>query len=914
MKDNSHTNSETERLNESNTGVKNWKHWGPYLSERQWGTVREDYSPHGNAWEYLPHDHARGRAYRWGEDGIAGISDQQQRLCLSLALWNGRDPILKERFFGLTNNEGNHGEDVKELYYYLDATPTHSYLKMLYKYPQREFPYGHLVEENGRRKCDPALPEFELLDTGIFDDDRYWDVFVEYAKASPDDILMRVTVHNRGPAAATIHLLPQMWFRNTWSWKGGKAKPELTATNDGAIAVTHSELGEFWLHCNKPGQLLFCDNETNARRLYGQHEATGHFKDAFHEYLVAGNQSAVNPEQTGTKAAAHYELNVPAQDSAVIRLRLTKGGATKPFADFDPVFARRVREADEFYGELQKDLTDGDARNVQRQALAGMIWSKQFFYYDVPEWIKGDANQPPPPAERKHGRNREWSHLNNADIISMPDKWEYPWYAAWDLAFHCIPLAMVDAEFAKSQLVLLTREWYMHPNGQLPAYEWAFGDVNPPVHAWATWRVFQMDRKQRRQQRANDTGDLSFLEAVFHKLMLNFTWWVNRKDAQGRNIFQGGFLGLDNIGVFDRSAPLPTGGFINQADGTSWMAMYSLNLMRIALELALHNKVYESIATKFFEHFLHIAEAMNNIGDEGIGMWDEQDQFYYDVLNLPDGRMTPLKVRSLVGLIPLFAVETIEPELLERLPEFAARLRWFLNYRPDLAKLVSRWNETGHRDRHLLSLLRGHRMKCLLRRMLDETEFLSDFGIRAISKIHDREPYRFHMDRSEIEVRYWPGESMSGLFGGNSNWRGPIWMPVNYLLVESLQKFHHYYGDDFKVEYPTGSGNFVTIGDAADELARRLSRLFLKDEEGQRPVLKYHSKLATDPHFKDYVLFHEYFHGDNGRGVGASHQTGWTGLIAKLLQPRDETVRPVEVKVRSSRMKDKLREPALVEE
>ncbi len=913
MKYNRHMNPEIQRLNEDNTRAKNWKHWGPYLSERQWGTVREDYSPHGNAWEYLPHDHARSRAYRWGEDGIAGISDEQQRLCLSLALWNGRDPILKERLFGLTNNEGNHGEDVKELYYYLDATPTHSYLKMLYKYPQREFPYAHLVEENGRRKSDPALPEFELLDTGIFDDDRYWDVFVEYAKASPEDILMRVTVHNRGPEDATIHLLPQIWFRNTWSWKSGKGKPELTATNDGAIAVAHPEPGEFRMHCDKPGQLLFCDNETNSRRHYGQHEAAGYFKDAFHEYLIGGNQSAVNPEQTGTKAAAHHELNVPAQGSAVIRLRLTEGGATKPFSDFDAVFARRVREADEFYADLQKDLTDADARNVQRQAFAGMIWSKQFYYYDVPEWIKGDANQPPPPVERKHGRNREWSHLNNADIISMPDKWEYPWYAAWDLAFHCIPLAMVDAEFAKSQLVLLTREWYMHPNGQLPAYEWALGDVNPPVHAWATWRVFQMDRKQRRQRRGNDPGDLAFLETVFHKLMLNFTWWVNRKDAQGRNIFQGGFLGLDNIGVFDRSAPLPTGGFINQADGTSWMAMYSLNLMRIALELALHNKVYESIATKFFEHFLHIAEAMNNIGDDGIGLWDEHDQFYYDVLNLPDGRMTPLKVRSLVGLIPLFAVETIEPELLERLPEFAGRLRWFLNHRPDLAKLVSRWNEAGHRDRHLLSLLRGHRMKCLLRRMLDESEFLSDFGVRAISKIHEREPYRFHTDGSELEVSYWPGESMSGLFGGNSNWRGPIWMPVNYLLIESLQKFHHYYGDDFKVECPTGSGNFITISEAADELARRLSRLFLKGEDGQRPALKYHAKLAADPHFKDYVLFHEYFHGDNGRGVGASHQTGWTGLIAKLLQPRGELATPAEMKACSSRKKAGTREPALVE-
>jgi len=927
-------NAEQKRLTAAE--AKQWQEWGPYLSERQWGTVREDYSAHGNAWEYLPHDHARSRAYRWGEDGLAGISDNSQRLCLSLALWNGRDPILKERIFGLTNSEGNHGEDAKELYYYLDATPTHSYVKMLYKYPQREFPYAQLVEENRRRGKDQ--PEFELLDTGIFDDDRYFDVFVEYAKAGPDDILMLVTVHNRGPEAATIHLLPQLWFRNTWSWKNGATKPELTATNDGAVAVKHPELGSYRFYCEGGPELLFCDNETNARRLYGQNDAHGHFKDGFHEYLIAGNKAAVNPQQCGTKAAAQYKLTVPASGSMSIRLRLrsTSGERCSPsplngeragvrgesggqrsiisdaFADFDKVFTQRRNEADEFYAELQKDITDADARLVQRQAFAGMIWSKQFFYYDVPEWIKGDANQPPPPGERKHGRNREWSHLNNADIISMPDKWEYPWYAAWDLAFHCIPLAMVDAEFAKNQLVLLTREWYMHPNGQLPAYEWAFGDVNPPVHAWATWRVFQMDRKQRRANGSpQDPGDLAFLERVFHKLMLNFTWWVNRKDTQGRNIFQGGFLGLDNIGCFDRSAPLPTGGFINQADGTSWMAMYSLNLMRIALELARHNKVYEDIATKFFEHFLHIAEAMNNIGDEGIGLWDEADEFYYDVLNLPNGQSTPLKVRSLVGLIPLFAVEVLGSSLLDEVPQFKERLDWFLNYRPDLAKLVSRWNEPGMKQRHLLSLLRGHRMKCLLRRMLDETEFLSDFGVRAISRHHLAHPYEFHANGNTMSVAYQPAESNSGLFGGNSNWRGPIWMPVNYLLIESLQKFHHYYGDDFRVECPTGSGQFQTIAEVADELSRRLSRLFLKGEHGQRPVLKYHPKLATDPHFKDYVLFHEYFHGDTGRGVGASHQTGWTGLVAKLLQPREEKAKPVARKAAKAAVRPTKQEPVL---
>jgi len=871
------TNAEKIRLADS--PKKYWKRWGPYLSERQWGTVREDYSPGGTAWEYFPHDHARSRAYRWGEDGIAGMSDRQQQLCLSLAMWNGRDPILKERIFGLTNGEGNHGEDVKELYYYLDATPTHSYLKMLYKYPQREFPYGQLLEENRKRGKHEA--EYELLDTGIFDDDRYFDVFVEYAKAGPEDILMQVTVHNRGPEAATLHLLPQLWYRNTWSWKPNSPKPEMSLTSKGTVTARHPAIGDHRFYCEGNPEFLFCENETNTRRLFGQEEAQGYFKDGFHEFLVGGNKEAVNPLRTGTKVGAHRVFSVAAGGSSILRLRLARATAGKPFVDFEKVMSDRRQEADQFYAELQSDILDEDARNVQRQAFAGMIWSKQFFYYDVPEWINGDPNQPAPPRQRVHGRNSEWAHLNNADVISMPDKWEYPWYAAWDLAFHCIPLAQLDAGFAKHQLLLLTREWYMHPNGQLPAYEWAFGDVNPPVHAWATWRVFQIDRKQR-----GDKGDLVFLEKVFHKLMLNFTWWVNRKDAQGRNIFQGGFLGLDNIGVFDRSAPLPTGGFINQADGTSWMAMYCLNLMRIALELALHNKVYEDIATKFFEHFLHIAEAMNNIGDEGIGLWDETDEFYYDVLNLPDGRMTPLKVRSLVGLIPLFAVETLEPELLDRLPGFHARLIWFLNSRPDLAKLVSRWEEHGFRHRNLLSLLRGHRMKCLLRRMLDESEFLSDFGVRAISRYHLDHPYVFRANGTELTVRYQPGESESGLFGGNSNWRGPIWMPVNFLIIESLQKFHHYYGDDFKLECPTGSGKFMTINDVADELSKRLTRIFLKDDNGKRPVLRAHEKTHSDPHFRDYIQFYEYFHGDNGRGVGASHQTGWTGLVAKLLQPR----------------------------
>ena len=873
------------RLQEDRAGLAAWKSWGPYLSERQWGTVREDYSPHGNAWEYFSHDQARARAYRWGEDGIAGISDERQRLCLALALWNGHDPILKERLFGLTNGEGNHSEDVKELYYYLDATPTHSYLKFLYKYPQRAYPYAQLVEENRRRGLDQ--PEFELLDSDVFDDDRYFDVLVEYAKDAPDDILMQVTVANRGPDPAAIHLLPQLWFRNTWSWREGARRPGLYAADDATIGVRSKFFGDYRLFCDGQPQLLFSDNDTNTPRLYGL-DAHGFFKDAFHDYIVHSHSGAVNPERTGTKAGALFRLEVPAQSSVSIRLRLTTRIATPAFDDFDEILAQRLAEADAFYADIQVDQMDPDARAVQRQAFAGMLWSKQFFYFDVPEWLRGDPTQPPPPEGRRHGRNTEWKHLNNADIISMPDKWEYPWYAAWDLAFHCLPLALVDAEFAKQQLTLLTREWYMHPNGQMPAYEWAFGDVNPPVHAWATWRVFQIDRKQR-----GDDGDIAFLERVFHKLMLNFTWWVNRKDAQGRNIFQGGFLGLDNIGVFDRSSPLPTGGFINQADGTAWMAMYSLNLMTIALELARHNHVYEDIATKFFEHFLGIAEAMTNLGEAGVGLWDEEDQFFYDALNLPDGRVTPLKVRSMVGLIPLFAVETLDPEMLEELPAFNARLKWYLKYRPELASLVSRWQEPGLGERRLLSLLRGHRMKALLRRMLDETEFLSDYGVRALSKVHEDQPYVYHVNGDSLVVRYRPAESDSGLFGGNSNWRGPIWFPVNFLLIESLQKFHHYYGDDFTVECPTGSGNFVTIEQVAEELSRRLSRIFLRDERGRRAVFGDHPKLQEDPHFRDHLLFYEYFHGDTARGVGASHQTGWTGLVAKLLQPRrHETSKP----------------------
>jgi hypothetical protein len=882
--------AEKKRMADNNADKENWRHWGPYLSERQWGTVREDYSPGGTAWEYFPHDHARSRAYRWGEDGIAGFSDEKQYLCLSLALWNGRDPILKERLFGLTNSEGNHGEDVKELYYYLDATPSHSYLKTLYKYPQAEFPYARLREENERRKSQPELPEFELLDTGLFDEDRYFDVFVEYAKAAPDDILMLVTVHNHGPAAAKISALPQLFFRNRWSWKPNAQKPKLTVNKNG-VSAEDKTLGSYQLDCEGQPTFLFCDNETNVRRFFGQNDAQGFFKDAFHEYVIAGNKSAVNPAQTGTKAGALYELNISAGGSATVRLRLAKSdsAAGKSFADFDSIFNQRRQEADEFYAGLQKDIPDADARMVQRQAFAGMIWSKQFFHYDVQQWLDGDPLQPPPPPERKHGRNDDWKHLYNAEVLSMPDKWEYPWFAAWDLAFHCLPLALIDAEFAKGQLVLLTREWYMHPNGQLPAYEWAFGDVNPPVHAWATIRVFQIDRKQRRESNPNDAGDLVFLERVFQKLLLNFTWWVNRKDEQGRNIFQGGFLGLDNIGIFDRSNPLPTGGLINQADGTSWMAMYCLNMLRIAAELAVHNHVYEDIASKFFEHFLSIAGAINGVGENSLGLWDEEDQFYYDHLSLPDGTNLPLKIQSAVGLIPLFAVQPADLEMVKHLPEFTARMEWYLANRPQLANLISNWHVPGKGNQILLSLLRGHRMKAILKRMLDESGFLSDHGVRAVSKVHEKNPFRFEAGRQTYEVGYWPAESRSGLFGGNSNWRGPVWMPLNYLIIESLQQFHHYYGDDFKVECPTGSGKFLTLNEIACELTRRLTKLFLKGEDGQRPILKYHPKLATDPHFKDYVLFHEYFNGDNGSGLGASHQTGWSGLVAKLLMPRDVT-------------------------
>ncbi len=856
--------------------------WGPYLSERQWGTVREDYSATGDAWNYFPHDHARSRAYRWGEDGLAGISDVEQRLCFAVALWNERDSILKERLFGLTNGQGNHGEDVKEYYYYLDAAPDHSYLKMLYKYPQTAFPYEQLVNENGRRGLGDN--EFELIDTGVFGENRYWDVFVEYFKVTPEDMLIQVTAHNRGPEAATLHLLPQLWFRNTWSWNPPITKPRISAKG-AAMVAEHLELGTYYLHVEESAELLFCENETNVARLYGA-KSHGYCKDAFHEYLVQGNRSAVNPLGCGTKACAHLTARVDPGASASFRLRLSSTENPAPFDGFDELAATRKRQCDDFYAGVQSGLDHDDARLVQRQAFAGMIWNKQYYEYDVRRWLEGDSSSPPPPAERQSGRNAEWQHVDCGSIFSMPDKWEYPWFASWDLAFHSVTFSLIDPPFAKQQLIELLHVWYLHPNGELPAYEWNFSDANPPVHAWAAWRVFEIDRKQRRKQNPNDSGDLLFLEKVFQKLLLNFTWWVNQKDLHGRDLFQGGFLGLDNIGVFNRDLALPNGAFLSQSDGTSWMAMFTLNLMRIALELAQHNPAYDDMATKFFEHFLYIAEAMTDMGGRGLGLWDENDGFYYDVLNKSDGQTVSMRVRSMVGLIPLFAVETLDPEVLEKVPAFTRRMEWFLTNRPDLARLVSRWDVPGKGKRTLLSLLRGHRMKALLRRMLDPNEFLSDYGVRSLSRYHLLHPYTFWADGQPLSVDYEPVESRSRLFGGNSNWRGPIWFPMNFLIIEALQKFHHYYGDDFTVECPTGSGTSITIDQVAAELTRRLAQIFLKNSKGERQVNALYPLFQKDEHFRDYVPFYEFFDGDNARGAGASHQTGWTGIIAKLLQPR----------------------------
>ncbi|HJQ98167.1 MAG TPA: hypothetical protein VJ826_07605 [Candidatus Polarisedimenticolaceae bacterium] len=874
--------AETKRLLEDARREKNWKRWGPYLSERQWGTVREDYSASGDCWSYFPHDHARSRAYRWGEDGILGLSDREGRLCFAISLWNERDPILKERLFGLNAHEGNHGEDGKELYYFLDATPTHSYMKGLYKYPQAEFPYARLVDENRRR--GKREREFELLDTGVFDDGRYWDVLMEYAKASPDDLLVRITVANRGPDAARLHLLPTLWARNTWSWgrigEGYGPKPILAQADPGTIDVEHSSLGAMRLTC-APGfeSLLFTDNETNTRRLYGVEPASPYVKDAFHEYVVHGSSGAVNPAKSGTKAAAHYVLDVPAGEERVVKLRLAAHG-TAP-SDFDGTFETRRKEADAFYAAVIPKSSTDEERRIQRQAYAGLLWSKQFYHYVIKDWLEGDPSYPPPPVERRTGRNADWPQLFNRDVISMPDTWEYPWYAAWDLAFHMIPFATIDPQYAKEQIVLFLREWYMHPNGQIPAYEFAFGDVNPPVHAWAAWRIYKMTGERGLRDRV-------FLSRVFQKLIINFTWWVNRKDAEGKHLFSGGFLGLDNIGVFDRSKPLPTGGHLEQADGTAWMAFYAATMMSIALELSRENPATEDVASKFFEHFVAITDAMNSLG--GHGLWDEQDGFYYDQLQA-DGRAVPLRVRSLVGAIPLIAVEVLDSELIERLPGFRKRLGWFLRNRRDLARQISYMETREGEVKMLLALPSKERLVRVLRYLLDEEEFLSPYGLRSVSRFHRDHPYVVEVQGQAHRVDYDPGEGTTGLFGGNSNWRGPIWYPINYLIVEALERYHHYYGDSLRVECPTGSGNLVTLGEVAAEISRRLVRIFRADERGARPVHDGDRRYAEDPHFKDLLLFYEYFHGDNGRGIGASHQTGWTALVARLLEKGSDTVR-----------------------
>ena len=891
--------AEEIRLAEADRREKDWKLWGCYVSERAWGTVREDYSKDGAAWDYFPFEHAHQRAFRWNEDGIAGICDRKQNLCFALSLWNETDAILKERFFGLNGNTGNHGEDVKDYYYYLDNTPTHSYMKFLYKYPQSKFPYEKIYEENSRR--DKTQSEYELTDTGAFDEDKYFDVFIEYAKADAADIFIKITAINRGAESAKIHLLPTVWFRNVWSWESPQSEvgsPKLFASDLRTIEIENAEIGNYRLICEGADELLFCENETNFQKLYGGENKSQFTKDGINDYVVNGNKSAVNPERKGTKVAAHYVLELQGKESKSIFLRLKSeppavaGGLNSSNSDAeiypsatadgsDTIIQNRINEANEFYASITPENLSTDAKLVMRQALAGMLWSKQFYHYVVKDWLDGDKNFAKPPGERLTGRNKEWTHLFNDDIISMPDKWEYPWYAAWDLAFHTIPLALVDSEFAKRQLLLLLREWYMHPNGQIPAYEWKFSDVNPPVHAWAALRVYKIEAKR------TGTADRDFLEKIFHKLLLNFTWWVNRKDYEGNNVFEGGFLGLDNIGVFDRSADLPTGGSLEQSDGTSWMAMFCLNMLAIALELAKQDKVYEDVASKFFEHFVYISDAMNNLGHENTELWNERDGFYYDVLHLNDEQI-PLKVRSMVGLIPLFAVETLEADWLDNLPEFKKRTEWFIKNRPDLTDEIACLQEQGRENRHILALVNKTRLKRILRYMLSETEFLSDYGIRSLSRIHKTNPYVFEMDGMHHEVAYEAGESLTGMFGGNSNWRGPIWFPMNYLLIESLQKFDYFYGEDFKIEFPTGSGIFLTLWQVSQKLEKRLCRIFLKDEEGNRAVFGANEKFQTDENWRDYILFYEYFHGDNGRGLGASHQTGWTGLMAKLLQQLGE--------------------------
>ena len=868
--------AEQKRLNEARERGVPWKKWGPYLSERQWGTVREDYSQDGDAWKYFSHDQARSRAYRWGEDGLAGISDDKQQLCFALALWNGRDPILKERLFGLTNSEGNHGEDVKECYFYLDSTPTHSYMIYLYKYPQQEFPYRDLVETNARRSREEF--EYELLDTGVFDADRYFDIFVEYAKADPEDILIRVSVHNRGPEAANLHLLPTLWFRNTWSWEQGTTRPLVRKFAEGTVVASHPQLGDPIMYCEGSPVLLFTENETNARRLWDQPNPSPYVKDAFQNYVISGKQEAVNPSGTGTKAAAHYRLEVPAGGSKVVRLRLSAKPASDPFGSFDKIFAARLADADEFYDRITPTSLSEDESRVHRQALAGMLWSKQYYYFDLDKWLDEHKAHPLKGTAYRKIRNSEWFHMLNRDIISMPDKWEYPWYAAWDLAFHTLALSLVDFDFAKDQLLLMLRNLYSHPNGQIPAYEWNFSDVNPPVHAWATLFLFNIERQLGR-------ADMRFLERSFQGLMLNFNWWVNRKDPDGKNVFAGGFLGLDNIGVFDRSAQLPTGGHLDQADGTAWMAFYCQCMLEIALILTDYDAVYEEIAFRFLEHFLWITYAMDRIGANHDEMWDAEDGFFYDLLHLPNGDAMRLKVRSMVGLLPLCASTAFESGVTKKHPRLMELIALFRNRHPELLKHIAPADEKfiGHADRRLLSVCNKQKIERILAYMLDENEFFGPYGIRSLSRYHLERPFLFNLSGQEYKVQYLPAESNTGMFGGNSNWRGPVWMPVNALLIRALLNLYQFYGDNFRVECPTGSGKYMSLFEVAKEIARRLSSIFLRDANGRRPVYGGTKKFQEDPHWKDYILFYEYFHGDNGAGLGAGHQTGWTGVIARTL-------------------------------
>lgn len=870
---------ERQKLQQHHDLKTNWKEWGPYLSERAWGTVREDYSENGDAWNYFPHEHARSRTYRWNEDGIGGISDRNQYLCFSLAFWNGRDPILKERMFGLSGHEGNHGEDLKEYYFYLDNTPTHSYMKMLYKYPQTCFPYERLVEENRKRSFQD--PEYELLDTGIFDQDEYFDIFIEYAKASEQDILIQITVHNRFREPKEITLIPTLWFRNTWSWGYHNGpmgdvpeKPILRQKDSNCIEAVHPSLGKYFLYTEQKSDLVFTENETNVEKLFHVPNPSPYVKDAFHDHVINKDISKVNPNKEGTKCAAITSHHVA--NEVKIKLRLTSHENRKPFSDFDEIFAQRKKDADEFYKAVSQKSMSEDEKNILRQAFAGLLWSKQLYYFDIEQWLKGDPKGPPPPEKRKYIRNNGWEHLINFDIISMPDKWEYPWYASWDLAFHCVALSLIDADFAKRQLVLMTREWYMHPNGQLPAYEWNYYDVNPPVHAWATLRVYQYDAKY------NGKHDRDFLKGVFHKLLLNFTWWVNRKDQDGKNVFQGGFLGLDNISLFDRSHPFPSGGHIAQSDATAWMAFYCVMMMSIALELAQEEPIYQDTATKFFEHFQRIATAMTKRAGKGCGLWNEEDRFFYDVLHLNE-QVIPLKVRSLVGLVPLFATQTLEPEVFKRAPVFERRLEWFTNRYPTLSTSMACVYHPGVGKRRQMAILTRDHLESLLKYLLDEEEFLSNFGIRSLSKFHKDHPYCLNVGGVTYDIEYQPGESQSGLFGGNSNWRGPIWFPLNLLIIGALKRFHSYYGDTLKVDFPTGSGNKKTLLEIAEELSQRLVNIYLPNKKGERPVYGKQKKFQNDPHWKDYFLFFEYFHGDSGEGIGASHQTGWTANIINLI-------------------------------